>query len=41
MAYVLKTNYADKSNYGAYRSVSKIKYIQTWTICMTGMGIVE
>lgn len=27
MAYTLKTNYADKSNYGAYRSLSKIKYI--------------
>lgn len=27
MAYILKTNYADKSNYGAYRSLSKIKYI--------------
>lgn len=27
MSYVLKTNYADKSNYGGYRSTSKIKYI--------------
>lgn len=27
MSYVLKTNYADKSNYGSYRSTSKIKYI--------------
>ena len=27
MSYVVKTNYADKSNYGGYRSVSKIKYI--------------
>lgn len=27
MSYVLKTNYADKSNYGSYRSVSNIKYI--------------
>ena len=27
MAYILKTNYADKSNYGSYRNVSKIKYI--------------
>ena len=27
MAYTLKTNYADKSNYGSYRNVSKIKYI--------------
>lgn len=27
MSYVLKTNYADKSNYGSYRSASKIKYI--------------
>lgn len=27
MAYVLKTNYADKSNYGSYRAISKIKYI--------------
>ena len=27
MACVVKTNYADKSNYGSYRSVSKIKYI--------------
>lgn len=27
MSYILKTNYADKSNYGSYRSLSKIKYI--------------
>lgn len=27
MSYILKTNYADKSNYGGYRSISKIKYI--------------
>lgn len=27
MSYILKTNYADRSNYGGYRSVSKIKYI--------------
>lgn len=27
MAYTLKTNYADKSNYGSYRATSKIKYI--------------
>ncbi len=27
MSYTIKTNYADKSNYGSYRSVSKIKYI--------------
>ena len=27
MAYTMKTNYADKSNYGSYRNVSKIKYI--------------
>lgn len=27
MAYTLKTNYADKSNYGSYRNPSKIKYI--------------
>lgn len=27
MAYVLKTNYADKSNYGSYRNLSTIKYI--------------
>lgn len=27
MSYVLKINYADKSNYGSYRSTSKIKYI--------------
>lgn len=27
MAYTLKVNYADKSNYGGSRSVSKIKYI--------------
>lgn len=27
MSYVVKTNYADKSNYGGYRSTSKIKYI--------------
>lgn len=27
MSYILKTNYADKSNYGSYRSTSKIKYI--------------
>lgn len=27
MSYTLKTNYADKSNYGSYRSLSKIKYI--------------
>ncbi len=27
MGYTLKTNYADKSNYGSYRNTSKIKYI--------------
>ena len=27
MAYALKINYADKSNYGAYRSISNIEYI--------------
>ncbi len=27
MAYTLQTNYADKSNYGSYRPVSKIQYI--------------
>lgn len=27
MAYKLKTNYAHRSNYGAYRSLSKIKYL--------------
>lgn len=27
MTYIVKTNYADKSNYGSYRNVSKIKYI--------------
>ena len=27
MAYTMKTNYANKSNYGSYRSLSKIKYI--------------
>lgn len=27
MAYTMKTNYADKSNYGSYRNPSKIKYI--------------
>ena len=27
MSYKLKTNYADKSNYGSYRDKSKIKYI--------------
>lgn len=27
MSYTIKTNYADKSNYGSYRDVSKIKYI--------------
>ena len=27
MSYILKTNYADKSNYGSYRNTSKIKYI--------------
>lgn len=27
MSYILKTNYADKSNYGGYRPTSKIKYI--------------
>ena len=27
MAYTLKVNYADKSNYGSARSTSKIKYI--------------
>lgn len=27
MSYILKTNYADKTNYGSYRSTSKIKYI--------------
>ena len=27
MSYILKTNYADKSNYGSYRDKSKIKYI--------------
>ena len=27
MSYILKTNYANKSNYGAYRDLSKIKYI--------------
>lgn len=27
MSYTIKTNYADKSNYGSYRNVSKIKYI--------------
>ena len=27
MSYILKTNYADKSNYGSYRKVSTIKYI--------------
>lgn len=27
MSYILKTNYADKTNYGSYRDVNKIKYI--------------
>lgn len=27
MSYILKINYADKSNYGRYRSINKIKYI--------------
>lgn len=27
MSYIVKTNYADRSNYGSYRDVSKIKYI--------------
>ena len=27
MSYTIKINYADKSNYGSYRDVSKIKYI--------------
>ena len=27
MSYILKANYADKSNYGGYRNISKIKYI--------------
>lgn len=27
MSYTIKTNYADKSNYGSYRDTSKIKYI--------------
>lgn len=27
MSYTIKTNYADKSNYGSYRATSKIKYI--------------